>query len=149
MEAELHHPRPRAPAGAGMTEPARELRFAITVDDLETAVRVFRDAFGVAVLEEFTHGDGRGVIMEVPSATLELFDAAYTDHVDEIEAGRPIGERIRIAVRVDALERAATALADEGGVPEADPVTTPWGDRNHRWRIPGAMQLTLFTPGER
>jgi hypothetical protein len=114
------------------------------VDDLDAAVRVFRDAFGVSVREEFRHGDGRGVIMNVPSATLELFDAAYTDHVDEIEAGTPTGERIRIAVRVGSLERAAEAVATAGATSEAQPVITPWGDRNHRWKIPGAMQLTLF-----
>ena len=144
MEAELHHPWPRGTPGAGVTEPAQELRFAITVDDLQAAVRVFRDAFGVTVREEFRHGDGRGVIMDVPSATLELFDAAYTDHVDEIEAGSPTGERIRIAVRVGSLERAAEAVAAAGATPEAAPVLTPWGDHNHRWKIPGAMQLTLF-----
>ena len=144
MEAELHHPRPRGTAGAGVTERAQELRFAITVDDLEAAVRVFRHAFGVAVREEFHHGDGRGVIMNVPSATLELFDAAYTDHVDKIEAGRPTGERIRIAVRVGSLKRAAEAVAAAGATPVAEPVVTPWGDHNHRWEIPGAIQLTLF-----
>ncbi len=127
-----------------MTERAQELRFAITVGDLEGAVRVFRDAFGVTVREEFRHGDGRGVIMDVPSATLELFDVAYTDHVDEIEVGRPTGDRIRIAVRVGSLERATEAVAAAGATPEAEPVVTPWGDHNHRWKIPGAMQLTLF-----
>ena len=129
-----------------MTERAQELRFAITVDDLDAAVRVFRDAFGVAVREEFHHGDGRGVIMDVPEATLELFDATYTGHVDGIEVGRPTGERIRIAVRVGSLERAAEAVAAEGCMPAAEPVRTPWGDHNQRWKIPGAMQLTLFGP---
>lgn len=127
-----------------MTEPAQELRFAITVDDLDAAVAVFRDALGVEVREEFRAGDARGVIMDVPAATLELFDAGYTAHVDRIEAGRETGERLRIAVRVRSLEGGGAAVAEAGGIPEADPVTTPWGDRNQRWRLPGAMQLTLF-----
>jgi predicted enzyme related to lactoylglutathione lyase len=130
-----------------VTEPARELRFAITVDDLDAAIRVFREAFGLEVRDEFRHGDGRGVIIDVPTATLELFDAGYTDHVDEIEAGRALGERVRIAVRVASLEAAADAVAAAGASQEAGPVETPWGDHNHRWKIPGATQLTLFASG--
>ncbi|MPZ92390.1 MAG: VOC family protein, partial [Actinobacteria bacterium] len=52
---------------------ARELRFAFTFDDYEAALRLFRDVFGLETIEELDHEGGRGVILRVPSATLELF----------------------------------------------------------------------------
>ena len=52
--------------------------------------------------------------IEVPSATLELFDVRHTAIVDGIEAGHPTGERVRIAVRVDDLGQAALEVTGVG-----------------------------------
>lgn len=93
---------------------ARELRFAFTVDDFDAAVRLFRDVLGLETLMDLEEQGGRGVILQVPSATLELFDIRHTDVVDEIEVGRLLGERVRIAVRVGDLEDAARAVAVVG-----------------------------------
>jgi hypothetical protein len=87
---------------------------------------------------------GRGVILKVPSATLELFDVRHTDVVDGIEVGHPTGERVRIAVRVDDLGQAALEVTGAGAEPLAGPVLTPWGDHNQRFRLAGGLQLTLF-----
>jgi hypothetical protein len=86
----------------------------------------------------------RGAILRVPEATLELFDVRYGDLVDDIEVGRPLGERARVAVRVDDLEDAARAVAETGAEPMAPTVETPWGDRNQRFRARDGIQLTLF-----
>ena len=126
-----------------MTE-ARELRFAITFEDYDAAVRLFRDVFGLRTLMDLEQQGGRGVILSVPSATLELFDERHTDVVDEIEAGGSTGGRVRIAVRVDELGPAAEAVARAGAEPVAEPVLTPWGDRNQRFRLTERLQLTLF-----
>ena len=126
-----------------MTEPAHEVRFVAIVDDVDSAVRVFRDALGLEVRARFEADDGSGVLIEVPTATLELFEQAYSDHVDAIETGRALHVPVRIAVRVDSLERAATHVSAAGAVAEASPVTTPWGDHNQRFRAAG-VQLTLF-----
>lgn len=126
---------------------ARELRFAFTVDDFDAAVRLFRDVLGLETLMDLEEQGGRGVILQVPSATLELFDIRHTDVVDEIEVGRPLGERVRIAVRVGDLEDAARAVAGSGAEVQAEPVETPWGDRNQRFRTANGMQLTLFSSG--
>ena len=123
---------------------ARELRFAFTFDDYEGAVRVFRDALGLETLMDLERQGGRGVILSVPSATLEVFDARHTDVVDEIEVGRPTGDRVRIAIRVDELDQAAASVAVAGVEPIAEPVLTPWGDRNQRFRMADGLQLTLF-----
>jgi catechol 2,3-dioxygenase-like lactoylglutathione lyase family enzyme len=127
---------------------ARELRFAFTFEDYEAAVRLFRDVFGLRTLMDLEEQGGRGVILSVPSATLELFDVRHTDVVDRIEAGRPTGERMRIAVRVADLDAAAGEVATTGARPQAEPVLTPWGDRNQRFRLAEGLQLTVFESAE-
>jgi catechol 2,3-dioxygenase-like lactoylglutathione lyase family enzyme len=127
---------------------ARELRFAFTFEDYEAAVRLFRDVFGLRTLMDLEEQGGRGVILSVPSATLELFDVRHTDVVDRIEAGRPTGERVRIAVRVADLDAAAEEVATTGARPQAEPVLTPWGDRNQRFRLAEGLQLTVFESAE-
>jgi uncharacterized glyoxalase superfamily protein PhnB len=123
---------------------ARELRFAFVFDDYESALHLYRDVLGLEVLEEFDQQGGRGAIVRLPAATLELFDVRYGDLVDDVEVGRRLGERVRIAVRIDDLEDAARAVAETGAEPMAPPVETPWGDRNQRFRTKDGMQLTLF-----
>ena len=127
---------------------ARELRFAFTFDDYEAALRLFRDVFELEMIEEFHEQGAHGVILRAPAATLELFDVAYGRHLDEIEVGRPLGERVRIAVKVDDLEGATESVIATGAEPQGEPVETPWGDRNRRFRSPGGLQLTLFQSPE-
>jgi len=123
---------------------ALELRFAFVFDDYESALHLYRDVFGLEVVEELERQGGRGAILTVPAATLELFDVRHGDLVDDIEVGRRLGERVRIAVRVDDLEDAARTVAETGAEPMAPAVETPWGDRNQRFRAKDGMQLTLF-----
>lgn len=132
--------------GVGMTS-AHELRFAFIFDDFDAALHLFRDVFGLATLEEFHHGEGRGVILGVPSATLEVFDRAYGRHVDDIEVGHSLEPRVRIAVKIDDLAEATEAVRASGVAPLADPVETPWGDRNRRFTTSDGLQLTLFQSG--
>jgi len=126
-----------------MTEPAREVRFVAIVDDVDAALRVFRDALGLEVRGRFQGGGASGVLLDVPASTLELFEQGYSDHVDEIEAGHALHVPLRIAVRVDSLEHGAAEVGAAGAVAEASPVWTPWGDHNQRFRASG-VQLTLF-----
>lgn len=128
---------------------ARELRFAFTFEDYEAALRLFRDVFGLETIEEFDQQGGQGIILRVPSATLELFDVTYGALVDEIEVGHPLGGNVRIAVNIDDLDETTEAVIATGSEPEAEPVDTPWGDRNRRFKTPDGLQLTLFqSPGQ-
>lgn len=52
---------------------------------------------------------------------------------------------MRLAFEVADSAEAARRLTDAGGEPLAEPVETPWGDRNVRVRAPDGMQLTLFS----
>jgi catechol 2,3-dioxygenase-like lactoylglutathione lyase family enzyme len=123
---------------------ARELRFAFVFDDHEAALHLFRDVFGLEMLEEFHNQGGRGLILRVPSATLEVFNPEYGQYVDEIEVGRPVDSRVRIAVNVDDLAEAGRGVEAIGVAPEAEPVVTPWGDHNQRFKTRDGLQLTLF-----
>jgi catechol 2,3-dioxygenase-like lactoylglutathione lyase family enzyme len=124
--------------------PARELRFCFVIDDYEAAAHLYRDVFGLEVLMELDEQGGRGVILNVPEATLELVDVEHGGMVDEIEVGRGFDDRVRIAVKVDDLRAASRAVADTGGEAMAPPVDTPWGDQNQRFRAKDGIQLTLF-----
>jgi predicted enzyme related to lactoylglutathione lyase len=123
---------------------ARELRSVVVVDDYDVAAHLFRDVFDLKVRMDLEGQGGRGVILEVPAATLEIVDTDHERMVDELEAGRSFEKRVRIAVRVDDLGDAAREVTDAGGEAIAGPVDTPWGDRNQRFTTPDGLQLTLF-----
>jgi catechol 2,3-dioxygenase-like lactoylglutathione lyase family enzyme len=124
--------------------PARELRFSFVIDDYEAAAHLYRDGFGLEVLMELDEHGGRGIILNVPEATLELVDAEHGGMVDDIEVGRRVGDRVRIAIKVDDLQAAGQAVIETGAQAMAHPVDTPWGDRNQRFRAKDGLQLTLF-----
>ncbi|MGH2652864.1 MAG: VOC family protein [Actinomycetota bacterium] len=123
---------------------ARELRFCFIMDDYEAAAHLYRDVFGLEVLMDLDEQGGRGVILKVPEATLELVDADHGGMVDEVEVGRRLGERVRIAVQVDDLETASRTVLETGAAAMAAAVETPWGDHNQRFRAKDGTQLTLF-----
>lgn len=122
----------------------RELRIALSVDDFETAVRFYRDALQLEPRHAWNDADGRGVILELPRATLEILDRRQADAIDRIETGEVRRGGVRLAVRVDALEPAVGALLDAGATPVHDHVRTPWGDHNRRLETPDGRQLTVF-----
>ena len=92
---------------------------------------------------------GSGAILDAGRATLELLSPKQAEQIDEIEVGRSgVSGPVRIALRVaDSVELAAR-LAAAGAEQLAEPVVTPWSDRNVRLRTPEGIQLTLFTPLE-
>jgi catechol 2,3-dioxygenase-like lactoylglutathione lyase family enzyme len=122
--------------------PVREVRVAITADDFDGAVRFYRDALGLPVVETF---DG-GVILDAGRGTIEILSRAQAEVVDDVEVGRRVADGIRLALHVADADAAARALADAGAELLHEPVTTPWQDRNARLRAPDGTQLTLFTP---
>jgi lactoylglutathione lyase len=122
--------------------PVRELRIALTVDDFDEAVRFYRDAFGLPVVEAWDDDGRSGAILDAGRATLELLSRAQTDLVDEIEGG--VSPAIRLALEVDDSAATADRLEAAGAIRLGGPVVTPWSHRNVRLEAPGA-QLTLFT----
>jgi catechol 2,3-dioxygenase-like lactoylglutathione lyase family enzyme len=123
---------------------ARELRFAFIFDDYDAALHLFRDVFGLETLKDLDHQGGRGVILRVPSATLELFDREHGQLVDDVEVGRPLDDHARIAVNIDNLAEASRAVEASGAAPMADHVVTPMGRLQPAVPNGRRPQLTLF-----
>ena len=122
-----------------------ELRVALTVPDFDEAVVFYRDELGLEQVADWSSAEGRVVLLAAGRATLELFDEAQAALVDGIEAGTRVSGHVRLAFEVEDSDAVARRLVAAGGGAVAEPVTTPWGDRNARVRAPDGMQLTLFT----
>jgi NAD(P)-dependent dehydrogenase (short-subunit alcohol dehydrogenase family)/catechol 2,3-dioxygenase-like lactoylglutathione lyase family enzyme len=143
---------PREAEARAQNEPAdgtgaggvRELRVALTVDDFERAVRLYRNGFGLAIVKEWNSPEGRGMILSAGRGTLEILDRADSTYTDNVEAGRPISGPVRLALEVPDVEAAAAALYDQGAIVVGEPVMTSWGSPSQRLQSPEGMQLTLF-----
>ncbi|MBS2939856.1 VOC family protein [Nocardioides sp. J2M5] len=125
-----------------------ELRIALTVDDFDAAVALYRDALGLPQLEDWSSDQGRVLLLDAGRATLELFDGAQAAMVDDVEVGRRVSGPVRFALRVGDAEATAAALVRAGATEVAPAAITPWGDRNARVAAPDGMQLTLFSAAE-
>ena len=122
----------------------RELRLILTVDDLEGALALYRDALGLEQLEEWTTETSRAVLLAAGRATLELADEGHAAEVDRLEVGRRVAGPVRLAFAVDDSAAGAERLVAAGAQLVAGPVETPWGDVNVRLSAPDGLQLTLF-----
>jgi lactoylglutathione lyase len=125
--------------------PVRELRVAVTADDYDEALRFYRDALGLPVVESWENEGGSGAILDAGRATLEVLSRSQVEYVDEIEAGGLSSGPVRFALEVDDSIEAAERLEAAGAERLGGPVVTPWQHRNVRLRAPDGMQLTLFT----
>ena len=88
------------------------------------------------------------VILEVPTATLELANPEQVAYIDEVEVGRPAAHTypltVRVAFEVPDAAAAAATLSAGGAELVAAPVETPWRSLNARLEAPGGMQVTVF-----
>jgi lactoylglutathione lyase len=125
--------------------PVKELRVALTVEDYQGALRFYRDALGLPVVEEWDQPSGSGAVLDAGRATLEVLAEPQAELVDRVEVGERISGPVRLALEVDDSVAAAKALAAAGAEQIGGPVVTPWSHRNVRMRAPDGMQLTLFT----
>jgi NAD(P)-dependent dehydrogenase (short-subunit alcohol dehydrogenase family)/catechol 2,3-dioxygenase-like lactoylglutathione lyase family enzyme len=128
----------------GPTGGIHELRVALTVEDLDEAVGLYRDALGLFVVKEWSRPEGRGLILDAGPASIELVDHAQAEHIDRIEAGERVSGPVRLAFGVSNVEAWTSSLQDGGAKAVGGPVHTPWGDLNQRLQAPDGAQLTLF-----
>ena len=130
-----------------MTDSVTELRVALMVPDFDQALRFYGDTLGLEQTADWSSDEGRVVLLESGRGTIELFDEGQAAYVDRIETGGRVSGPVRLAFEVPDSEEVAGRLIAAGAEQLAEPVTTPWGDRNARVRAPDGMQLTLFTAG--
>ena len=122
----------------------KSFRLVLNVDDLDSALRFYRDALKLKTLESWDSPDGRGVILELPVSTLEIMDRKNANSVDELEAGARLNGDIRLGLEVNDLNSVVENLEQHGAKPVHDAVQTPWNSLNQRLETPDAKQLTVF-----
>jgi len=124
--------------------PILELRVALTVREYERSVKFYCDGLGIEPAAIWNNGDGHALILHMGKATLEVFDEAQAETIDQLEAGQRISGQIRFALQVPDLKSAMERLLVHGATLVHPPIMTPWGDYNVRLQDPDGMQITLF-----
>jgi catechol 2,3-dioxygenase-like lactoylglutathione lyase family enzyme len=123
----------------------RQLRLVVEVEDFDQAVRFYRDVLGLREEAAFSNGPGaHGIVLDAGRATLELFDAGQKAAVDDLEVGRQVAPRIRVAFEVDDGPGATRRLVAAGAREVAPPTVTPWNSVNARLDTPDGLHVTLF-----
>lgn len=121
-----------------------QLRVALTTSDYERLVRFYCEGLGLEPAQLWTSDQGHGLVLDMGTATLEIFDENYALNVDQIEAGKRVSGQVRFALQVPDMEAAMDRLLAHGATLVHPPIITPWGDHNVRLQDPDGMQITLF-----
>ena len=124
--------------------PIHEMRVALTSSDFKRSVKFYCDGLGIEPAAVWNNGEGQALVLNMGNATLEIFDEAQAETIDQIEAGRRISGQIRFALQVPDLKAAIERLLAHGATLINPPIVTPWGDHNVRLQDPDGMQITLF-----
>jgi len=93
------------------------MRLVVEVDDYDGALRFYRDVLGAT--EEFQlHGEGgeKVTILDVGRATLELSNRAQVEMIDDVEVGRRVAPRLRVAFEVADVHLMAALIRERLGV---------------------------------
>ena len=131
------------------TQPVFELRIALTTSDYERLTKFYCEGLGIEPSAIWNNDQGKAIVLDMGRATLELFDEAQAEIIDQIEAEQRISGQIRFALQVPDLQSAMERLIDHGATLVHPPVITPWGDYNIRLQDPDGMQITLFQVPDR
>lgn len=125
--------------------PVLQMRLVVSADDYDEAVHFYRDVLGLPEELAVAGPDGAQVtILDAGRATLELANAAQRRHIDEVEVGRQVAPRLRVAFEVVDTPATVEALAAGGAEVLAHPTETPWRSLNARLRAPAGLQITVF-----
>ena len=122
-----------------------QMRLVVEAADYERAVAFYRDVLGAA--EELVVDGERGervTILDVGRATLELSNPAQVAMIDEVEVGRRVSPRLRVAFEVADARAATDDLVGAGAELIAEPTVTPWRSLNARLSAPAGLQITVF-----
>ncbi|WP_433133412.1 VOC family protein [Micromonospora sp. CA-240977] len=123
----------------------RQLRLVVEATDHDAAVAFFRDALGLPEEAAFTgDGDARVVILDAGRATLEIANPAQKRMIDEVEVGRQVAPRIRVAFEVDDAAATTARLVAAGAHEIAPLARTPWQSLNARLDAPADLHITIF-----
>ncbi|MFE3205416.1 VOC family protein [Embleya sp. NPDC059237] len=143
-------PQPPEPAPAPAPAPApshpvRQLRLVVEAEDFDAALAFYRDALGLPEEAAYS-GDGgaRVAILDAGRATLEIANPQQKRMIDDVEVGRQVAPRIRVAFEVADGPAVTDRLVDAGATPVAPPTVTPWQSLNSRLDAPADLHITVF-----
>ncbi|MGY1616238.1 VOC family protein [Geodermatophilus sp. SYSU D00691] len=123
----------------------RQLRLVVEAEDYEQAVRFYRDVLGMPEENAFAADGGAHVtILDAGRATLELANPAQKRYIDDVEVGRQVAPRMRVAFEVDDSAQVTGELAGAGADVVAPPTETPWRSLNARLDAPAGLHITVF-----
>jgi predicted enzyme related to lactoylglutathione lyase len=121
------------------------MRLVVEAPDYEEAVAFYRDVLGAAEEEAIEGGEGAMVtILDVGRATLEIANPAQVAMIDEVEVGRRVSPRLRVAFEVADAKGVTSDVVEGGAELIAAPTVTPWKSLNSRLSAPADLQITLF-----
>ena len=121
-----------------------QMRLVVEAEDYDTAVAFYRDALGLDEEAAFVgEGDARVMILDAGRATLEIINPAQKRMIDQVEVGRPVAPKFRLAFEVTDAVETTEALTAAGATLIAEPTETPWRSLNARVEAPD-LQVTVF-----
>ncbi|NND01801.1 MAG: VOC family protein [Acidimicrobiia bacterium] len=123
----------------------KQLRLVVEATDFEDAVAFYRDTMGLT--EEFnieSEGGAHVVALQIDRATIELVNPAQRRLIDDLEVGRDVSRKFRVALEVTDAATATQLAVDAGAELIAPPTETPWRSLNSRLEAPAGLQITLF-----
>ena len=117
------------------------------VEDLDATVRFYRDVLGLAV--ELKDPAGYAEVRIGGVLHFGIWQRAHAAHATGVGAEQiPLG--VTVGFEVDAVDRAAGALAARGVALLQPPHDEPWGQRTARFLLPsGTLCEVSETPGAR
>jgi predicted enzyme related to lactoylglutathione lyase len=125
--------------------PVLQLRLVVETPDHEAALAFYRDVLGLPLEAAFAGPDGAQVaILQAGRATLELANPAQKRYIDEVEVGRQVAPRLRVAFEVTDAAGTTRRLVEGGAALVAPSTETPWRSLNARLDAPAGLHITLF-----
>ena len=122
-----------------------QMRLVVEADDFDTAVAFYRDALGLPEEAAFQGADdARVMILDAGRATLVIANPAQKRMIDDVEVGRQVAPRLRVAFEVTDAPGQTATLTEHGAELVAPPTVTPWNSLNSRLEAPAGLQITLF-----
>ncbi|MCK2215907.1 VOC family protein [Actinomadura sp. ATCC 31491] len=123
----------------------RQLRLVVEAEDYEAALAFYRDVLGLPEEAAFSTGDdARVAILDAGRATLEIANPAQKKMIDDVEVGRQVAPKLRVAFEVDDSRGTTERLVAAGATEVAPPTVTPWQSLNARLDAPGGLHITVF-----
>jgi predicted enzyme related to lactoylglutathione lyase len=104
-----------------------QMRLVVEAEDYENAIRFYRDVLGLPQEAAYEgDGDARVTILDAGRATLEIANPAQKRMIDDVEVGRQVAPRIRVAFEVADSATTTADLVSAGAELIAPPRETPW-----------------------